>query len=84
MSLIKKKTLIGLCCASALLDLDESTIRKGLCGTEELTLVPRGKRISAILEEVIELRAKWIDEAIVKQNKTLKSASSNKRLKLVA
>lgn len=64
MSLIRKKqTLIGLCCAAVLLDLDESTIRKGLCGTEILTLVRRGKRTSAILEEVIELKASWIAAA---------------------
>ncbi|MCD9186757.1 MAG: hypothetical protein LUM44_10005 [Pyrinomonadaceae bacterium] len=84
MPLIKKKTLIGLCCAATLLDLDESTIRKGLCGTEGLTLVPKGRRISAILEEVVELRAKWIDDAIAKQARTLKPTKTEKRLKLVA
>jgi hypothetical protein len=65
MSLIRKQTLIGLCCASALLDLDESTIRKGGCGTEGLTLIRRGtgkrQRVSLILEEVVALRAEWIN-----------------------
>ena len=71
MSLIKKKTLIGLCCAAALLDLDESTIRKGLCGTDGLTIVRRGtgkrQRVSMILEEIVELRAIWIEAEISKR-----------------
>lgn len=71
MSLIRKKTLIGLCCAAALLDLDESSIRKGLCGTDSLTKVRRGngkrQRVSLVLEEVIELRATWIDEELKKR-----------------
>jgi hypothetical protein len=69
MSLIKSKsqTLIPPCCAATLLDLDESTIRKGLAGTESLTPIRRGhgkrQRISYILEEVIDLKAQWIAEA---------------------
>ena len=67
MSLIKKQTLIGLCCAARLLDLDESTIRKGLCGTDLLTRVRRGsgkrQRVSLILEEVIALKAEQIESS---------------------
>ena len=64
MSLIRRKTLISPCCASALLDLDESTLRKGQAGTESLTQVRRGngkrQRISFVLEEVIALQSEWI------------------------
>jgi len=42
MSLIRKQTLINLCCAARMLDLDESTLRKGQAGTESLTQVRRG------------------------------------------
>ena len=43
MSLIRKsETLIGVCCASTLLDLDESTLRKGQAGTESLTQIRHG------------------------------------------
>ncbi len=67
MSLIRKQTLIPPCCAGTLLDLDESTLRKGEAGTESLTQVRRGngkrQRVSFILEEVIQLRAEWIEAA---------------------
>lgn len=79
MSLIRKQTLIGLCCAAALLDLDESTIRKGKCGTDSLTQVRKGsgkrQRVSLILEEVIALKAEWIAKA---------QTGVGKKLKLVA
>ena len=73
MSLIKRKTgtLIGPCCAAALLDLDVSTLRKGLAGTATLSQVRRGhgkrQRISFILEEVIALKSEWIAEAMRKK-----------------
>jgi hypothetical protein len=65
MSLLRQKqTLISPCCAAALLDLDESTLRKGLAGTDTLTQVRRGsgrrQRISFILEEIVELKERWI------------------------
>ena len=67
MSLINKQTLIAPCCAGTLLDLDESTLRKGKAGTELLTHVRRGhgkrQRVSFILEEVLELKAEWIEAA---------------------
>lgn len=69
MSLIRKQsqTLIAPCCAAVLLDLDESTLRKGLAGTESLTQVRRGsgkrQRISFILEEIIRLKTEWIEAA---------------------
>lgn len=69
MSLINRKTqtLIAPCCAALLLDLDESTLRKGLAGTESLTQVRRGngkrQRISFILEEIIRLKTEWIEAA---------------------
>lgn len=68
MSLIRgKQTLIGVCCAAALLDLSESAILQGLCGTEDLTQIRRGRgkrqRVSLILEEVIALKAEWIEQA---------------------
>ncbi len=80
MSLLKKKsqTLIPPCCAATLLDLDESSLRKGCAGTEGLTQVRRGygkrQRISFILEEILDLKAEWIEEAQKK----------NRRFKLVA
>ena len=57
-------TLINLCCGATILNLDESTVRKGLCGTENLTQVRQGRRVSLILEEVIELKT-----AIIQQNR---------------
>jgi hypothetical protein len=67
MSLIRRKTLIAPCCAAMILDLDESTLRKGQAGTESLTQVRRGngkrQRISFILEEVIALQSDWIRAA---------------------
>ena len=69
MSLIKRKsnTLIAPCCAGTILDLDESTLRKGQAGTENLTQVRRGdgkrQRVSFILEEVLQLKTEWIEAA---------------------
>ncbi len=67
MTLIRKQTLVNLCCAARMLDLDESTLRKGQAGTESLTQVRRGngrrQRVSSILEEVIELKIEWIETA---------------------
>lgn len=67
MSLIRKQTLINLCCAARMLDLDESTLRKGQAGTSGLTQVRRGngrrQRVSLILEEVISLKIEWIETA---------------------
>jgi hypothetical protein len=69
MSLLKRKsnTLIGVCCAATLLDLEESTLRKGLAGTESLTQVRRGygkrQRVSFILEEILDLKVGWIEAA---------------------
>jgi hypothetical protein len=64
MSLMKRQTLISPCCAAAILNLDESSLRKGCAGTESLTQVRRGngkrQRISFILEEVIALQSEWI------------------------
>jgi hypothetical protein len=86
MSLICKQTLIGLCCASTLLELDESTIRKGGCGTEGLTLIRRGtgkrQRVSLILEEVIELRASWI-EAERNKHRVVNKRTGTSKLQLV-
>jgi hypothetical protein len=80
MSLINRKsqTLIAPCCAALLLDLDESTLRKGLAGTESLTQVRRGngkrQRVSFILEEIIRLKTEWIEAA---QRKSLKHRQSS-------
>lgn len=80
MSLINRKsqTLIAPCCAALLLDLDESTLRKGLAGTESLTQVRRGngkrQRVSFILEEIIRLKTEWIETA---QRKSLKHRQSS-------
>jgi len=67
MSLINKQTLIAPCCAGTLLDLDESTLRKGKAGTENLTQIRRGngkrQRVSFILEEVLALKSEWIQSA---------------------
>ena len=72
MSLFKKQTLIAPCCAGALPDLHESTLRKGQGGTENLTQVRRGggkrQRVSFILEEVLQLKAEWIENARGRQN----------------
>jgi hypothetical protein len=79
MSLINKQTLIAPCCAGMLLDLDESTIRKGKAGTENLTQVRRGngkrQRVSFILEEVLELKAEWIRAARKTNGKLLRLVS---------
>ncbi len=67
MSLIKKQTLIPPCCAGTILDLDESTVRKGQGGTENLTQVRSGhgkrQRVHFILEEVLQLKSEWIEGA---------------------
>lgn len=64
---MKKQTLIAPCCAATILDLDESSLRKGCAGTENLTKVRRGngkrQRISYILEEILDLKAEWIETA---------------------
>ncbi len=81
MSLINRKsqTLVAPCCAAILLDLDESTLRKGKAGTESLTQVRRGngkrQRISFILEEIILLKTEWI-EAAQKQGARLRLVSN--------
>ncbi len=81
MSLIRKQsqTFIAPCCAARMLDLDESTLRKGLAGTESLTQVRRGngkrQRISFILEEIILLKTEWI-EAAQKQGARLRLVSN--------
>ena len=81
MSLLKKRsqTLIPPCCAATVLDLDESTLRKGLAGTEGLTQVRRGngkrQRISFILEEILDLKTEWIEAAQAKQNRRMRLVS---------
>lgn len=79
------KTLIGLCCAATLLDLDQSTIRKGLCGTDVLSQVRRGngsrQRVSLILEEVVALKAEWIE--IEERKRRLKILDRDQRQRLV-
>lgn len=81
MSLIKRKsnTLIAPCCAGLLLDLDESTLRKGQAGTESLTQVRRGngkrQRVSFILEEVLQLKSEWIEAAQKPTRKLLRLVS---------
>lgn len=73
MGMTNKKTLIPFCCAATLLDLSESTVRKRLCGTENLTHVQKGnsKRFSLILEEVILLKSEWIESSLAKTKKRL-------------
>ena len=68
MSLIRKsETLIGVCRASTLLDLDESTRRKGQAGTQDLTQTRhengQRQRVHFILEEIISLKIEWIEAA---------------------
>lgn len=79
MGLINKETLISPCCASALLDLSESSLRKGVAGTETLTQVRRGtgkrQRVSFILEEIIALKGEWINAAKKPQKSILKLVS---------
>ena len=79
MSLIKRQTLIAPCCAGTILDLDESTVRKGQAGTENLTQVRRGggkrQRVSFILEEVLQLKAEWIEAAQKQRGKVLRLVS---------
>ena len=76
MSLLKRQTLIAPCCAGILLDLDESTVRKGQAGTENLTRVTRGngkrQRVSFILEEVLLLKSEWIETAQRQKGKVLR------------
>ena len=79
MSLINKQTLIAPCCAGTLLDLNESTLRKGKAGTENLTQIRRGsgkrQRVSFILEEVLQLKAEWIEAARKSQKTVLRLVS---------
>lgn len=81
MSLINRKsqTLIAPCCAGMLLDLDESTLRKGQAGTENLTQVRSGhgkrQRVHFIFEEVLQLRAEWIEAAQKQKGKVLRLVS---------
>lgn len=81
MSLLKKRsqTLIPPCCAATVLDLDESTLRKGLAGTEGLTQVRRGngkrQRISFILEEILDLKTEWIEAAQQKSSRRMRLVS---------
>ncbi len=79
MSLINKQTLIAPCCAGSLLDLHESTLRKGQAGTENLTQVRRGagkrQRVSFILEEVLQLKSEWISAAQKPQKTVLRLVS---------
>lgn len=76
---MKKQILIAPCCAARMLDLDESSLRKGCAGTENLTKVRRGhgkrQRISFILEEIIELKIEWIEAARAKQNRQMRLVS---------
>jgi hypothetical protein len=62
-----------------ILDLDESTLRKGQAGTESLTQVRRGhgkrQRVSFILEEVLQLKAEWIEAARKRDGKVLRLVS---------
>ncbi len=79
MSLINKQTLIAPCCAGTLLDLDESTLRKGKAGTESLTQIRRGngkrQRVSFILEEVLQLKSEWIEAARKSRHTVLRLVS---------
>ena len=79
MSLINRQTLIAPCCAGTLLDLNESTLRKGKGGTESLTRIPSGygkrQRIHFILEEVLELKSEWIEAARKTNGKVLRLVS---------
>ncbi len=65
--MINKQTLIAPCCAGSLLNLHESTLRKGQAGTHGLTQIRRGngkrQRVSFILEEVLQLKSEWIQLA---------------------
>lgn len=72
MSLLKSKTLIKVCCASQLLNLSESTLLKGLAGTADLTRISQGKRISFVLEEIIEYKAALISASQRPKAKVLK------------
>ena len=80
MPLIKSQTLIASCCAAVLLDLSESSLLKGCAGTENLTQVRRGhgekrQRVSFIFEEVLQLKAEWIEAARAQKGKNLRLVS---------
>ncbi len=82
MSLIRRKgpapayTLITLQEAAEMLRLDESTIRKGLAGTDVLTKVRLGRgqrqRIRLVKEEVEAYIASMVEHAREKQGRALK------------
>lgn len=78
---MKRQTLISPCCAAVLLDLDESTLRKGQAGTESLTQVRRGngkrQRISFILEEIIALQSEWIRAAQQPRSRVLRMVKNS-------
>lgn len=85
MGLTNRKTLTTFAAASKILQLSESAVRKGLCGTHVLSRVPvpNSKRTNLILEEVNQLKDKWIDDAIA-ANPSLKTEKNGRKFRLVA
>ncbi len=55
--------LIPLREAAGMLGLDPSTIRKRAAGTEQLTLVPQGRKLFLVRGEVIAHRQRMIENA---------------------
>ena len=55
--------LIPLARAAEMLGLDPSTIRKRKAGTEELTIIPQGKKFFMIRGEIVAHRQKLVEDA---------------------
>ena len=84
MSLIRRKqqspaqpvTFVKLKDAAEMLQLDESTIRKGRAGTDVLTLVRQGtgkrQRVFLVLEEIEAYKASLVEHALAQKAHPLK------------
>lgn len=57
------EALIPLRVAAEMLGLDPSTIRKRAAGTDELTLIPQGRKLFLVRREVVAYRSRLIDDA---------------------
>ena len=57
------EALIPLRTAADMLGLDPSTIRKRAAGTANLTLIPQGRKLFLVRDEIIAHRRKLIDDA---------------------
>lgn len=60
----KKPKFISLQDAAELLAIDESSLRKRKCGTEDLNHIQMGRRVVLLESEVVALMERKIEEAV--------------------